>query len=403
MVQRVDRVERVGRGHAGRAGGPQRRQRPAAVGDPDDLRCLAGRRRRARRRCRRPARVRPVPRGQPDRADVDLLEVGRAGRAGARLVRAARRAQQEAARRPHGLGHRDVLRVGDDRRTPARSASRATSPPGRSSTATAPSRFSAATTASALGRVRISTPTGSPGPYPGRDQAAHHVVDPDLRLGVAVGAVLVEEEHLLRPAGRALGDQQAQRQPGLRPGAAEPDQPGQLHQRLGGELLAALDRAAHAADRGGGQVRRGAHRRADRGEHPGVRAGAGVRSFLAGHPDHLRRQLAGGRGRPASRRPRPARCGPSRSGPRPGRSGRRAARPRTPPRAVRRSRSAGPHRAGRCRRSPRRSTGSGWYVGERHRPVADDEAALEHPVVDDELLDEARPAPGPARPPSPRP
>ena len=43
-----------------------------------------------------------------------------------------------------------------------RSASRATSPSGRSSTATAPRRFSAATIASALGRVSISSPTWSP-------------------------------------------------------------------------------------------------------------------------------------------------------------------------------------------------------------------------------------------------
>ena len=88
------------------------------------------------------------------------------------------------------------------RRTRPSSASRPGSPSGRISTATAPSRFSAATTVSALGRVCISTPTCSPWRTPisssPRTTLSIRLLDRLLR----VGAVLEEQDDVL---GRLLG------------------------------------------------------------------------------------------------------------------------------------------------------------------------------------------------------
>ena len=84
---------------------------------------------------------------------------------------------------------------------PVRATPSARSPPGGSITATAPRRDRAATVASPLGLVSMSTPTCCAGSDARVDQAAHNVVDAVRDGFVGVGAVFEEEAN---PFGEAL-------------------------------------------------------------------------------------------------------------------------------------------------------------------------------------------------------
>ena len=108
----------------------------------------------------RAARVGAVPGGQLDLVGVDALHVGDVRAEVALLARRRRARTCGSPRRPAASSARSgsvTILV-----TWPSSASRAMSPSGRMSTATAPRRLSAATTASELGRLDMSTPTCSP-------------------------------------------------------------------------------------------------------------------------------------------------------------------------------------------------------------------------------------------------
>ena len=223
-------VDRVGGGQRRRRGGAERRQRPAAVGDAADPRAFALAGEQHEGEVARAARVGAVPGGQRDGVGVDALHVGHVrGRARAARRRRRARALGDARRR------RAARRVRGRRRSAApapSSASRAADPSGRSSTATAPRRLSAATTASALGRVPMSTPTCSPWRTPTEIRPRTTLSMRRLTAAVGVAAAFVEEEHVVRraarPARRAAGRARCA-SPG---GSLQPVEPRQLARGL---------------------------------------------------------------------------------------------------------------------------------------------------------------------------
>ena len=239
--------------------------------------------------------------------------------------------------------------------------------------------------------------------HPEREQSADDVVDPALGLGVGVSAVLEEEEVGLRIAPGLLVEQQPERDPGVR---AQPPEPGQARE-LAGDLLGdhlepadgprsrSAERAGEPAADPGGE--------SEPDPEPGPDSGLlGRRSSLPDSP-HALGQLALA-GSPA---------GPVGDG-RPGDLGRgRADHEPEVAGAQRELVDVGPRRGAGDRAHP---LGGGDLVdladdgqdraldvGQRHRPLADHEAALQHPVVGDELAQEVGQRPAPARRPSPRP
>ena len=160
VVDRSHAVQRVGAGERGRGGGAERRLRPPAVRDPAHPRVLALAAEHDEGQIAGAARVRPVPAWELHRRRVDPLHVDDA--LGAQVPRAAAAPEHERVHdaKPGGQGARSGSAM--IRSTWPSFASRARSPSGRISTATAPIRLIATTSASALGRGPINTPTCSP-------------------------------------------------------------------------------------------------------------------------------------------------------------------------------------------------------------------------------------------------
>ena len=160
VVDRGDGVDGVGVGERRRRRGRERRQRPAAVGEAVRPRPLALAGEQDEGEVGGAARVGAIPGGRLDQVRVDPLHVDDLAAEVAVLSAAAEHEDLASRRRraawPASSGSATI------RVTWPSSASRATGPSGRISTATAPSRLSAATTERPLGRVLISTPTCSP-------------------------------------------------------------------------------------------------------------------------------------------------------------------------------------------------------------------------------------------------
>ena len=229
-----------------------------------------------------------------------------------------------------------------------------------------------------------------------RQQAAHDVVDPALDGRLGVGAIAEQERDGLGRARRLLVEQQAERDPRARLHALQARQPRQLARRLLRQQTCHADRARSGPEHrardaeadAGGEVQADAEPRADRRRRVGLVLVDGV--------DELGQvALPVAPVRPVGdERPRPPRRRRADDEPEVPRRQRQLVdlRPRRRP----------AHRAHGARRGdlvdlPHDRQDRQLHVGERHEPVLDDEAARQHAVVGDELVDEVRergPRPG---------
>ena len=140
------------------------------------------------------------------------------------------------------------------------SASRAGSPSGRISTATAPILLSAETTVSALGRVCMRTPTCSPWRTPISIRPRTTLSTPLLDRLVGVGTVLEEQDDVVGCPLGLLVEQQPERDPRPR---ADPTEAVELIELSGGVADDLAHRPARTDGRAEESVRH-ANARADR-------------------------------------------------------------------------------------------------------------------------------------------
>ena len=329
---------------------------------------------------------------------IDLLHVGRPA---ARRGCAAPRPRRARRCGPKPSPEASSARSGSAmiRPTWPISASWATSPSGRSSTDTAPSRFRATVRASALGRGPINTPTCSPWRTPISISPRTTLSIRSLISAGAVGAVLEQEEDVVGRPSHALGDEQAERDPGVGLDLLQAGQPRQLPGRLAGQLAhpprGAPGRADHRAGDPGAHRAGQLHAVADPPPDTGLELLLGIVGHLAEPVGPL--ALAVAPAGPAGHR-------------RPGGAVRLGADDETEVAGLQgqlvdlgagRGLADRAHPRGRgdlVHRADDRQDRA-VDVGQGQQPVIDDEAALEHPVVGDELVHEVgQGGPGPRHP-----
>lgn len=165
MMQRSNAIHRVAAVEIGGRGGTEGRQRPAVVGDLLGLPVPVGFTADDERRLSCQPGVGPVPAWQSDGLRVDLLEIDD--------VRPGLDIETAEVSPPRTRTCIPVARAASRfsgsvtmRSTPSIRIAVWISRPGGRRTATAPSRDSAAMTASALGRVSMTTPTCAAGRTP---------------------------------------------------------------------------------------------------------------------------------------------------------------------------------------------------------------------------------------------
>lgn len=236
-------------------------------------------------------RIRPVPGGQVDRGRIDLLHVHDVRTRG--HVQTARVATaQHQHPMPGGGRTGQVLRIRDQQLRTGQFDLRGQFAAGRQQ-----HRDRAEPRERRDGRQRAGPGLhhhADPGgrAHAERDQTAHHIVDALVDRLLGVHAVVEEEQVALRGAAGLLGEQAAQRDPGVRLDHAQPGEAGQRAGGLAGEFDgAAQGLPGHALD---GLAQAGARLgEAAESVHGAGQPGAGVAArHLGAHPLNLLGHLA---------------------------------------------------------------------------------------------------------------
>ena len=245
VIERRHAVDRVARREGRRRRSPERRRDPAPVGDPTHPRLLALAGEEDERQVARASGVGPIPLREPHLSRIDLLHV--VGQRHPEVARATTAAEHERVDLPEPGRLRGALGVGDDplRLTEPGLARRVPVGPQQDGHRAEPAQRHRQ-------RQRARTRAHQDADMlslanPDRDQAADDVVDPLVDIGRAVGAILEQEERVVRRISGPFGDQRPERDARPRLDLLEPRQPRQLPGRLARQLAQPVGGAPRGA------------------------------------------------------------------------------------------------------------------------------------------------------------